>query len=481
MAKPTPSGRGAPPARFVTGSIMRHVTVMAVTGAVGLVAVFAVDLLNFFYISRLGEKPIAAAVGFSGAIGFFQISIAIGLTIGVGATVSAAIGSQTPGVAQRIGTISLIAIAVITLILGLATAAARGPLLGLLQAHGDTRALAAMYLLITSPSLPLMALGMCCAALLRSAGAARRAMNVTLFAAIAVAGMDPIFIFALHLRLEGAAISTVLSRIFLAGLGLRLVWQQGLLGRPEPRRAAADLRNVARVATPAILTNLATPVGSAFVTHTMAGFGVTAVAGQATIDRITPVAFGVIFALSGAVGPIMAQNLGAGRTDRVKATLRASLIFMVLTVAIAWAVLAAVQNLLALAFSSQGIAALLLHLFCSWIAGSMIFAGGLFVANAAFNNLGQPGYATLLNWGRATLGTIPFVYFGARFGPQGVVIGQALGSVLFGIAAVVLAFIVTDRLHKRALAAAPAPIIAVPGGREVAVNLVLETPSRPEA
>jgi putative MATE family efflux protein len=473
MASPKPSGPGAPTARFLTGSIMRHVTVMALTGAIGLVAVFAVDLLNFFYISRLGEKPIAAAVGFAGVVGFFQISIAIGLTIGIGATVSAAIGSQKPGEAQRIGTTSLIAMTAITLALGIATAAAREPLLGLLQAKGETKAMASMYLLITSPSLPLMALGMCCAALLRSAGAARRAMNITLFAAVAVALMDPIFIFALHLRLEGAAISTVLSRVLLAGLGLRYVAQQGLLGRPEPTRAGADLRRVAHVATPAILTNLATPVGSAFVTHTMAGFGVAAVAGQATIDRITPVAFGVIFALSGAVGPIMAQNLGGGRTDRVKETLRASLIFMVLTVAAAWAILAATQDLLALAFSSQGVAAQLLHLFCSWIAGSMIFAGGLFVANAAFNNLGRPGLATLLNWGRATLGTIPFVYVGARFGPQGVVVGQALGSVLFGVAAVVIAFIVTEGLHRRALAAVPEPIIAVPGGRGAAVNLVL--------
>ena len=147
---------------------------------------------------------------------------------------------------------------------------------------------------------------------------------------------------------------------------------------------------------------------------------------------------------------------------------------MVATVGTAWAVLAATQNLLALAFSSQGIAAVLLHLFCTWIAGTMIFAGGLFVANSAFNNLGRPGYATVMNWGRATLGTIPFVYFGARFGPEGVLIGQALGSVLFGLAAVGLAFMVTESLHRRASGTLPPPIIAVPGGRGTAVNLVLD-------
>jgi hypothetical protein len=33
-------------ARFITGNIMHHVVVMAGTGAIGLIAVFAVDLLN---------------------------------------------------------------------------------------------------------------------------------------------------------------------------------------------------------------------------------------------------------------------------------------------------------------------------------------------------------------------------------------------------------------------------------------------------
>ena len=477
MAKPPPSGSKGGHARFLTGSIMRHVTIMALTGGIGIIAVFSVDLLNFFYISRLGEKPIAAAVGFAGAISFFQISIGIGLTIGIGAAVSTAIG-RADGIAgsaaPRIASTSLIAMTVITLALGLFAAAARNPLLDLLHATGETKSLAAMYLLIISPALPLMILGMCSGALLRSAGAARRAMNVTLFGAIAVAVMDPIFIFALHLGLEGAAISTVISRGIMGMLGLYYVRRQGLLGRPDFAQARADLALVGAVAGPAILTNVATPFGSSYVTHSMAHFGVAAVAGQAAIDRIVPVAFGVLFALTGAVGPIMAQNLGAGRTDRVRETLRASLIFMVIAVVIAWAVLASVQDLLALAFQSKGVAAELLHLFCSWIAGTAIFMGGLFVANSAFNNLGRPGYATVLNWGRATLGTIPFVHFGAQYGPLGVLIGQAAGSVVFGSLAIILAFWTVDRLHRETMGRTPAPIIAVPGGRNAASPIDLD-------
>ncbi len=122
-AKPAPLSRR--PAAFVTGSIMRHVVVMATTGAIGLIAVFAVDLLNLFYLSRLGTKPVAAAVGFAGTIGFFQISISIGMTIGIGAVVSAAIGAGDMARARRIATQSLITMVAVALVLGIATALAR--------------------------------------------------------------------------------------------------------------------------------------------------------------------------------------------------------------------------------------------------------------------------------------------------------------------------------------------------------------------
>src|SRR5277367_2909201 len=83
-----PATQPAGEARFVTGSIMRHVVVMAGTGAIGLIAVFSVDLLNLFYISLLGQRPTAAAIGFAGVVGFFQTSVLIGLAIGVGAVVA---------------------------------------------------------------------------------------------------------------------------------------------------------------------------------------------------------------------------------------------------------------------------------------------------------------------------------------------------------------------------------------------------------
>ncbi len=442
-----PSAHAAGEARFITGNIMRHVVVMAGTGAIGLTAVFAVDLLNLFYISLLGQPAIAAAVGFAGVVGFFQASVMIGLTIGTSAVVARSIGAGEARAARHIAGSSLALMVLAGLIVGLGTVALLRPILDVLGAVGETRSLAEIFLMISSPFLPLLAAGMCCSGLLRCVGDARRAMNVTLFAAIATAVMDPILIFGLHLGLPGAAISTVLSRLVLATLGwIGAARRHDLVAAPSLRALSGDIAAVFHVAGPALLTNLATPVGAAYVTRSMAVFGSDAVAGQATIDRISPVAFGLIYALSGAVGPILAQNVGAGRLDRVRETLRDSFAFVLVTVFIAWALLALVQDLVVRAFFARGMAAEIVHLFCSWLAAAFLFTGALFVANAAFNNLGYPVLSTLFNWGRASLGTIPFVAYGAHFGPVGVLVGQAAGSVVFGTLAAIAAFRVVGRL-----------------------------------
>ncbi|MEL6785230.1 MAG: MATE family efflux transporter, partial [Pseudomonadota bacterium] len=56
---------------------------------------------------------------------------------------------------------------------------------------------------------------------------------------------------------------------------------------------------------------------------------------------------------------------------------------------------------------------------------------------------------TLFNWGRATLGVIPFVLVGKAYGAEGILIGWGLGAIVFGIGAVVVAFYVIKNLPMR--------------------------------
>jgi MatE/Transposase len=190
----------------------------------------------------------------------------------------------------------------------------------------------------------------------------------------------------------------------------------GLLARPEWRLFEHDVTLIARFALPAVLANVATPAGGAYVTAAMSQFSDSAVAGWAVIGRIIPIAFGAIFALSGAIAPIIGQNVGARQFDRVRSALYGGLAFAASITVLAWLALSVGASALVLLFNASGEAAELIVFFCRWLAPLFVFFGTLFVCNAACNTLGRPHYATALNWGRATLGTIPFVTLGAQWG-----------------------------------------------------------------
>lgn len=219
--------------------------------------------------------------------------------------------------------------------------------------------------------------------------------------------------------------------------------------RPSLPGFVSDLRAIGAIAVPAVLTNVATPVGNAIVVREIAQFGTEAVAGMAVIGRLLPVAFSVIFALSGAIGPIIGQNYGAGAFERVRGAFDAGVRFTALYVLAMAAALFLLRAPIADLFDATGETRTLIYLFCGPLALAAFFNGVIFVANASFNNLDHPIYSTAINWGRHTLGTWPFAIAGAALaGAPGVLVGQALGGVIFAGLAWLLARRVMSQLSE---------------------------------
>jgi len=427
---------------FIDGSLLRHILVMTGTGALGLMAIFIGDLANIFFLSRLADQAVVAAVGYASSIQFLTISIGIGLAIAATSLVSPALGAGRQVRARRLSVNAHAWTLVVSAVLSLVVWLSINPLLSLFGASGRTLELASSYLSILVPFLPLLAVAMTSSAVLRSVGDARRSMYVTLIGAIVNTILDPIFIFGFDLGIEGAAIASAIARLAIIGVGLYgVVVVHGLITRLRPRPFFADALPLARVAVPAVLTNVATPFANAYVTAAMSSHGDGAVAGWAIIGRVMPVAFGAIYALSGSVGPIIGQNHGAGRGERMIRAFTLSLAVTAGFTLVAWLVLAISADWLVGLFRAQGEAAELIRLFCRGLSPLFVFLGALFVANAVFNTLGRAHYSTVLNWGRATIGTIPFVMLGgAWFGAAGVLIGNMVGGILFGVLAVALCY-----------------------------------------
>ncbi|HYA75256.1 MAG TPA: MATE family efflux transporter, partial [Roseiarcus sp.] len=261
---------------------------------------------------------------------------------------------------------------------------------------------------------------------------------------------DPALIFGFGLGVYGAAWATVISRLALLGVGVYgAIAVHDLVGAPRAREAGNDLAPIMAIGMPSILANLATPVAAVYVTRVWSDFGEAAVAGGAIVDRVIPLAFGVIFALTGSIGPIIGQNFGAKRMDRVRRAITDALTLSVGYALIAWACLTVAAPWIVAAFDAHGAAADFVMFFCRFGVMAWVFVTCLFVANAVFNNLGFALLAMIFNWGRATLGTIPFVTLGAKYGGvEGAMLGAAAGAAAFGLAGVASAYGVTARLAK---------------------------------
>ncbi len=438
-------------AKFLQGSIMRHVVIMTFTSAIGLMAMFFVDLADLFFLSMLKQTEVTAAIGFAGTLAFANLSMSLGTGIAAAALVARNLGARQTERAREFAGSTLLFTLLISGVLTLIAAVFADPMLRLLGATGEALRLAKLFIWTLTPGFILLAGAVCCSFTLRALGDPQRAMYITLSAAVTTLIFDPIFIFYFGLGIQGAAIANVLSDIVAFGIGIHgLLVVHKFLPRLQLSSLIRDFWPIWGIAFPAILTQLATPFSTAYVTYVVAPYGNEAVSASAIIGRLVPVAFGIIFSLSGSVGPIIGQNYGAGKFDRVSQTLIDGMKFSAIYTLITSAFLFVFRHQIAEAFHASGRTTEIVVFFCSFIAVSWAFAGAQFVTNAAFNNLGRPTLSTWFNWGKATVGTIPFALIGAAYwGPEGVLVGTAIGAVLFGIVSSWTAFNVVNSLEPK--------------------------------
>jgi len=436
--------------RFLRGTTMGHVVRMTLAGSVGVMFMFLVDAANLFWVSLLGVERLVAALGFAWTIQFFAISVGIGLGVAATASVSTLIGQHNRAEARRQASVCALAAFLVQLGVSGLILWFRADLLVLVGAEGQTAAKASRYLLISVPSLPVMSLGMVGSAVLRAEGDALRVMMVTLTSGLVSMVIDPTLIYGLGMGLDGAAIALASARILSAGLSVYFViGHHDLVGRINARDIRRLLAPFLLIAGPVVLTQLSTPFGNYVVTSVIASFGDGAVAGWAVVSRLTLLAFGGLFALSSAIGGIFGQNFGAARFDRVRQTYLDSLRFCLIYTLIAWALLAFLTTGLIRAFGLGPEAARVVSAFTHFGALGWVFAGGLFVANAAFNNLGRPIFSTLFNWLRDGVLLLPVVLLAsADFAAPGAVYGQALVSLLVGAGAVAVGWSFVTRLAE---------------------------------
>ncbi len=419
---------------FTQGSVMKHVVVMSFTSSIGIMAIYVVDLFDIFFISLLGEKEMAAAAGYGSTMLFFVSAINLGLSIAAGALVAKALGAKRHQEAREVTT----AVAIVAVIVGIIIPVTLFPLAPwLVKQLGATDPLVAdlavLYFRIILPASCLSGISMASVVALRAYGDAKWAMYPSLCGALVNLIFDPLLIFGLHMDIAGAATATVFARIATMSVALyAAIKRHDALVKPELSLVRKYGKDISTYALPGVLSSVAAPVGQALLTRYFAKYGANAVAAIAIVGRLSPVVFSVINALSGAIGPIIGQNYGAGKLDRVRESYRSAVIFLACYVAFAGLVLFLLRPVIAEGFKATGLTQELIFLYCGPLAIVAFFNGTIFISNAAYNNLGSPRYSTRLNWAKNTIGLWPCLAIGSLLGgAKGVAFGTVTSAGIF--------------------------------------------------
>ncbi|MEQ8956172.1 MAG: MATE family efflux transporter, partial [Gammaproteobacteria bacterium] len=162
-----------------------------------------------------------------------------------------------------------------------------------------------------------------------------------------------------------------------------------------------------------------------------AGFGDTAVAAFGVGARIEPIATLIVLAMSSSLPPLISQNFGANRLDRVQEAYRMSIKFVLGWQLLVYLFLAAGSPLIATLFSDDPAVTDTIMLFVWIMPLGYGLQGIIILTNSSLNALHRPLNALYLSLARFFVFYVPLAYAGSKlFGIWGFFAGAVAGNLL---------------------------------------------------
>ena len=400
------------------GTILKRMTIPMI---LGMIMMMSFGLVDTFFVSLLGTEPLAA-ISFTFPVTFTVISLNIGLGIGTSAIIGKLQGSGNLEESREYATSSLMLS--FSLVGGLAVIGylTIDPIFALLNADASLMPLIHDYMTLWYLSSVFLALPMVGNSVLRASGDTRTPSILMAVGGGLNAALDPIFIFGVGpipaMGIEGAALATLLAWIVGA---VWIIWYMAvrkqlmaprLLTFRELKKSALP---VLRIGLPAAGANMLTPIAGGVMTAVVANYGAEAVAAWGVGNRLESIASIVILALSMTLPPIISQNVGASLYDRVEASYRLTLKFVVFWQLLVFAILWLLSDWIATSFAEEAEVASLIHLFLMIVPLGYGFQGIIILTNSSLNAMHRPMAALVLSFIRLFIFYVPVSYAASLF------------------------------------------------------------------
>ena len=275
----------------------------------------------------IGESALAA-VGNSYEITMLFIAFAFGCNIGCSVVVSQLFGGRAYGEMKTAVTTTLLAAGALCLALMAGGLLGSRALLELIRTPEEVMDASRLYLDIYLWGLPFLFFYNIATGIFSALGDSRTPFLFLALSSTANIGADMLFVTAFDMGVAGVAWATFLCQGVSCLLALAVVFRRLARIPAEGRRplfSASALGRVAAIAVPSILQQSFISVGNIVIQGAINGFGTGVMAGYSAGVKLNNLVVTSFTTLGNGVSNFTAQNLGAGKTERIDQGFRAGL------------------------------------------------------------------------------------------------------------------------------------------------------------
>lgn len=314
---------------LTSGNITAGLWAFAVPLMLGNVLQQLYNLVDTWVVGQYIGDNALAAVGSSYTLLTFLTSVIIGLSLGTGSFISMAYGRREEAVIRNGIFMSAVLIGALTLVLTGAFYVCLDGILLLMQVPKELAGDMRVYLVYVFAGFFATYLYNYISNVLRGMG---NSAVPLLFLAVSVVlnvVLDLYFVIELAMGIKGAAVATVIAQ-YVSGIGIFLYfWFSCPDCRPQKADRVWDRDNLKSILSLSGFTCLQQSVmnfGILMVQGVVNSFGAVVMAAFAVAVKIDTIAYMPVQDFGNAFSVFVAQNFGAGKTDRIRAGVRQAVI-----------------------------------------------------------------------------------------------------------------------------------------------------------
>ena len=277
-------------------------------------------MVDSVVVGRFVSEHALAAVGASYSLTNVFISIAIGGGVGASVLTSRYFGSREYRKMKTSVTTAMLSFLMVSLILGGIGLFFGQEIMELLNTPENILEQATEYLNIYFLGLPFLFMYNILSAMFNALGRSKIPLYLLIFSSVFNIVLDVVFVREFHMGVAGVAWATLIAQGISAVVAFLLFVRemkqyQGEKG--DTRFDKEEFSSMSRIALPSILQQSTVSIGMMLVQSVVNSFGAEMLAGFSAAMRIESICIVPMAAMGNVMSSFTAQNLGAGKQERV--------------------------------------------------------------------------------------------------------------------------------------------------------------------